>query len=334
MTPVNPAVVIGASGFIGRHLVRALLALGRPVIGVCRRPEQLSDLRHSDLTVVQGDIERPETFHAFLRRDATLIQLAGMRPIIGIPPARFEQLNVASAVALGRAAVTAGVARFVYVSTALIFGPADGDPVDEQRVYLPAATASAYVRSRVRAATEMQRLAGEGLPLVTVCPAIVFGSDEATHPNRLAVQARRVLASGVDLVIGGGRQRRTLVFVDDVVRGILQAEERGTVGAAYILGGEDCSHREFSQAVLELAGRPRRLRVSIPPAAARGAARLADRLRGYDPSSGYAATVAVLTSAWRFRSDKAARQLGYRATPLRDGIRRMLEPSGGRSCVR
>lgn len=325
MAPGIPAVVTGASGFIGRHLVRALLAHGRAVTAVCRRPGDLADLRHPDLDVVVADLETLARGVSCVTPGATVFHLAAIRALVGVPPARFEEINVHAAVAFARAALAAGVGRFVCVSTALIFGPAEPDPVDENRVYEPPLEIGAYVGSRRRGAVAMRRLVEEGLALVTVCPAIVFGPDEATHPNRLAAQARRLVASGIEVLVGGGSAPRTLVYVDDVVRGLLAAEESGVVGEAYILGGEDWSHRDFNRAVLELADRRVRARIDVPSVLARAAARAADALRGYDPRTGYAASLASLGRSWRFRSDKAARAFGYRPLPVREGVRRMLE---------
>lgn len=119
--------------------------------------------------------------------------------------------------------------RFVHVSTALIHGPSGGGGV-------PLGT---YAETKARAAREVRRLAAEGLPAVTVCPTIVFGPDHPSHPNRVTSEIRRLLRQRVVRVVAGGRQARNLVHVDDVVRGLLAAELRGTVGEEYLLGGEE-----------------------------------------------------------------------------------------------
>src|SRR5581483_1421491 len=103
-------------------------------------------------------------------------------------------------------------------------------------------------------------------------PSIVYGPDLPAHPNRITSEVRRLLKGGPRIWIGGGRQRRDLVFVDDVIRGILAAEERGGVGEEYLLTGEEISPRELAERALALAGARAGRVLPLPAAAARTAA--------------------------------------------------------------
>ena len=165
----------------------------------------------------------------------------------------MEAVNVEATLALARRAGEAGVARFVHVATALIYGPSeDGRPRTEQDDLDPAP--SLYARSKAEAVRGIRALVREGLPAVTVCPSIVFGPDHPSHPNRITSEIRRLLHGGPRIWLAGGRQARNLVFVDDVVDGLLAAEERGAVGEEYLLGGEEVSPRELAGSVLALRG--------------------------------------------------------------------------------
>lgn len=323
----GPVLVTGASGFIGRHLVNALLGAERRVKALCRQPWHLDDLRHPLLEVVAGDLEHPPSYAPHLAGAATVFHLAAVRGAPGTRADAMRRVNVDATAALARAAMAGGVGRFVHVCTATIFGPSGAEPVSEAAGYGAAAPATSYMASRAQGLAALNALAADGLPLLTACPTVVFGPDHRTHQNRVTRLARFTLCWGADVVIAGGGQRRTLAYVDDVVRGLCLAERLGRIGEAYILGGDDLSHRAFNRLVLALGGRRPRVRLSIPRGLALAAARAVDAVRRYEPGSGLAAAVRVLTREWRYSSAKAERDLGYTRTPARQGLERTLGAS-------
>jgi len=220
----------------------------------------------------------------------------------------MEEVNVRATAELARRSLEAQVGRFVHVSTAFIHEPF-----------------GAYADSKARAALEIRRLAAAGLQAVTVCPTIVFGPDHPSHPNRITSEIRRLLRPRVVRVLAGGRQARNLVYVDDVVRGLLAAERRGAVGEEYVLGGEEIAPRDFGRLVLSLAGLRPVATLSLPAGPALAVARIADKLRRFDPGSGYATAVQILLREWRFSSGRARQDLEYRPRPLAEGLSLTIE---------
>lgn len=284
------ALVTGASGFLGRHLVQALRDEGRAVV------------------TPSGDLRDPSSYSPWLAPGISVFHLAAVR---NHPRGRvrdMEEVNVRATAELARRSLDAGVGRFVHVSTAL----ADG-------------TFGAYADSKARAVEEIQRLAAAGLPAVVVSPTIVYGPDHPSHPNRITSEIRRLLRQRVVLVLAGGRQARNLVYVDDVVRGLLAAEARGAVGEVYVLGGEETAPRDFGRLVLSLAGLRPLATLSLPAGPALAVARLADRFRKSAPGSGYTTAVQVLLREWRFSSDRARRDLAYRPLTLTEGLARTID---------
>jgi dihydroflavonol-4-reductase len=298
------------------------------VTALCRRAESLAGLRHPHLEIVLGDLRDLGSNAARLPRGGTVFHLAGLRNHPGVRSGEMAAVNVEATLALARAAGETGVARFVHVATALIYGPAaDGRARSEQDPLAPGA--SFYARGKAEAVAGLRALARGGLPAVTVCPSLVFGPDDPSHPNRITAEIRRQLAGGPRIWIAGGRQLRDLVFVDDVVRGLLAAEARGAVGEEYLLGGEEVSPRELGVRVRGLAA-ARGLKtsgafLSLPAGAARAAAGFADRLRGHEAGGGYAIAVQNLLAEWRFDSGKARRELGYQPLPLNEGLERTID---------
>lgn len=288
-------MVTGATGFLGRHLVAALAAQGREVIPLGR-----------------GEPLR-------LPPGGTVYHLAAVRNQPGSRLREMWEVNVDRTLALAWEAGEQGARRFVYVATAIIYGPTDdGRPRTEENAL--ADGCGSYIDSKAEAVRGLRRLAAEGLPVVTVCPSIVFGPDHPARPNRITGEIRRLLGGGRPILLAGGRQVRDLVHVDDVIRGLLAAEERGVPGEEYLLTGEAISPRELAARVA-----PGRRGISIPAAAARGMAKIADRRRGHEAGGGYATAVQMLLGEWRFRSDKAKRELGYRPAPLGEGLAQTID---------
>ncbi|MES1244407.1 MAG: NAD-dependent epimerase/dehydratase family protein [Acidobacteriota bacterium] len=305
------AVVTGASGFLGRHLVRALLETGRPVVALCRDSDALADLRHPSLRVVSGDLRNPSSYASELAAGVSVFHLAAIRNHPRASVREMEEVNVRATAELGRRSLAAGVGQFVHVSTVLVHG-----------------LIGAYAESKARADAEIRRLAAEGLPAVVVCPAIVFGPDHPSHPNRITSEIRRLLRQRVIRVVAGGRQARNLVHVDDVVRGLLAIERRGAVGEEYGLGGEEISPLDFGRLVLAIAGLRPLATLSLPAGPALAAARIVDRLRGWrksDTENGYATAVRILLREWRLSSDRAARDLDYRFLSVAEGLAHTIE---------
>ena len=172
MTTSRPAFITGASGFIGRHLVRALLMQERRVVALCRHPTDLEELAQPLLEVIIGDIEDSQTFTPYLDNEVTIIHLAAARAFPGTPPEIFKRVNEVATLELGRAALKADVSKFVHVSTALTFGPSRGESVGENSTWDWHSIDSSYIRTRARAQKEMMKLMVQSCPWLSCVPPL------------------------------------------------------------------------------------------------------------------------------------------------------------------
>jgi dihydroflavonol-4-reductase len=308
-------------------LVAALLAQGRSVVALCRRPDAWDGLRHPNLRLAAGDLREPDSYAPLLAPGATVFHLAGLRNQPRLRIRDLDEVNVGATLTLARRAGERGITRFVYASTALIYGPASGGRARTEQDDLDPAS-SPYVLSKIEALREIRKLSREGLPAVTVCPTIVFGPDHPSHPNRVTSEIRRLLKGEPRIWLAGGRQLRNLVFVDDVVSGFLAAEERGAIGEEYLLGGDEVSPRDLARRVLVLAGRREGRALSLPASSARAVAWFLDFQWSSSAKVGYSIAIETLLREWRFNCAKARRDLGFQPLSLAEGLARTLEGLG------
>jgi len=309
----------GATGFVGGHVLRALVAAGYEVRALVRGPApRLADL--AGVEPVGGDLERPGELVRALRGCRSLVHVAAVYSFAPADRAAMTRVNVRGTAGLLEAARVAGVERAVVTSSSAAVGPArDGRPATEAD-WDGGDGASAYHRSKV--AQERAALAAL-LPVVRVLPTAPVGPGDRrpTPTGRLVLDFLRGR-----MVVRPPAGGLNLVPVEDVARGHVLALERGRAGGRYLLAGENLT----LDAVWELLGRVcgRRVpRLRIPYAAALGLG-LADELRcrvwrGAQPSIPLEG-VRMSRHVMHVDGGLAARELGFRAGPVAGALERAV----------
>jgi uncharacterized protein YbjT (DUF2867 family) len=240
--------VFGGSGFLGRHVVRALAREGYRIRPAVRRPDLAFHLqplgRVGQIHAVQANLRYPASVEAAVSGADVVINMVGI--LFERGKQRFEAVQAEGAHHVAQAAAAAG-ARVIHVSAL------GADP----------ASPSSYARSK--AAGEAGVLAA--VPDATIFrPSIVFGPEDDFF-NRFGAMAR--MSPALPL-IGGGQTKIQPVFVGDVARAIAKAVGGATKGGTiYELGGPEVkSFKELMEYVLAVTER-RRLLVPLPFALAK-----------------------------------------------------------------
>ena len=236
--PIDTLVtVFGGSGFLVRHVVRALAKSDyRMRIGV-RRPELAGHLQPlgkvGQIHAVQANLRYPESVKAAARGASVVVNLCGILSSSGAQT--FDAVQNKGAETVARAAAEIG-ARIVHVS-------AIGADADSK---------SRYARSK--AAGEKAVCAVDRSAIV-MRPSVVFGPEDQ-FTNRFAALAR--MSPALPL-IGGGYTKLQPVFVGDVATAIADAVDgKAKAGATYELGGpEVMTMREIMELILEITERNR-----------------------------------------------------------------------------
>jgi dihydroflavonol-4-reductase len=239
------AFITGGSGFIGSHLVDALLRRGWQVRALAH---SASIVQEDRVEVVRGDIADLELMRQWLKGTDVLFHLASAVGSAGIQREEFSRVNAAGTEAVLRAAGEARVGRIVHCSSAGVLGKVrDGDIADESYPPGPLLT---YDRAKLEGERSALRFAEMGMDVVVVRPGWAYGPrDRRTFKLIKAIHDRRFLMAG------RGTGRQTPVYISDLVDGFLAASNRGIKGAIYHLAGREImAVREMVRTIAEACG--------------------------------------------------------------------------------
>ena len=310
--PGTTVTVTGAGGHIGGTLVRTLLEKGAKVRAADLQPSAALD--GLDVEFVPIDVLRPETLAPAFEGADMVFHLAALISIVGDPTGHVWKVNVGGAANAARAALEAGVTRYVHCSSVHAFDlERCGPSLDESAPRTVGRHAPVYDRSKFAAEQEVRAVVAEGLDAVIVNPSGVFGPLDFRR-SRMGETILQLRDGRIPVNIGGGFD---FVDVRDVAAGMVLAMEQGRTGENYLLSGTRLSIKDLGRLVAERSGRPAP-RFSIPLGLVKPFAGLVlrltpkDRIPIFTPESVHALEYSPTVSHY-----KAATELGYAARPPR-----------------
>ena len=228
-------LVTGGSGFVGGHLVRALLARGCAVRAMVRPTSQTDSLDGAEL--VYGDVTDAASCRDAVAGVDVVYHLAAIRDRWSIPYTDYVAVNVEGTRNLLEAAA-GQVDRFVYCSSVGVLGYPGVLRIDESFPLRPDDGKVFYHRTKAQAEELVLDFTRQGRLVTTVVrPAITYGpGDDWGMVTRLIAMLKR----GTFVHVGSGRNHLHLCYVSDTVQGlILAGESEQSVGQVYIIAGPE-----------------------------------------------------------------------------------------------
>ncbi len=313
-------LVTGATGLIGNALAKRLAAEGHRVRALVRDVERASKLLPPAVERVRGDVTDPASLEPACAGVEVLFHAAGMPEQWQRDEGIFDRVNRQGTANVLEAARRAGVRRAVYTSTMDVFAAPDGGTLTEERIDAHPKH-SAYERSKQDAEREAEAVRQRGLDVVFVNPAAVYGPS----PVHIALNSFfiRLLTKKMPMLPPGGM---SVAYIDGVVEAHLLALSRGRSGERYLIADAHLSTRALAEHIVRAAGSGR-----VPAQAPAGllkvtAAAMAPLARafGFEPLVAPGQLGFMLWDA-HVDASKAVRELGFRQTPVEEGIRRTVE---------
>jgi dihydroflavonol-4-reductase len=321
-SPFGPTLVTGGTGFLGAHIVRALLRRGERPRCLVRATSDRRNLAGLPVEIVPGDLTDGASLQRATEGVASVFHCAADYRLYVRDPRETYATNVEGTRNLLRSAAEAGVARVVYTSSVGTLGlNRNGRPATEETQVSPADMVGHYKRSKFLAERVAEEWALRGLPIVIVNPSTPVGELDA-KPTPTGQILVRFLNGRMPAYVETGLN---LVDVRDVAEGHLLAAEKGRVGQRYILGHRNMTLKEILDTLARLTGLPApslRLPHWIPLTVAALDTSVA-RLLGRSPEIPIEGA-RLSRHRMFFDPSKAVRELGLPQTPIEEALERAV----------
>ncbi|HLW80757.1 MAG TPA: hopanoid-associated sugar epimerase [Candidatus Acidoferrales bacterium] len=315
-------LVTGATGFVGSHVARQLVAAGESVRALARRGSRRDALDGVAVEWVEGDLRDEASLDCALKGVGRIYHVAADYRLWAKHPQEIYENNVTGTKNLLASALRARVEKFIYTSTVATIAVQRGSELpDEMNRTTVDEMIGSYKKSKLLAEQEALRAAHEGLPVIIVNPTTPVGPGDwkPTPTGRIILD---FLLGRMPAYVDTGLN---FVAVEDVAKGHLLAAERGKVGERYLLGGENLTLKQVLDALAEITALPAPTR-QIPHAVALVAAYANTafaRVTNREPRIPVEG-VRIARHKMFVNDSKARRELGYQPGSVKEALKRAV----------
>lgn len=323
MENVLKVLVTGATGFVGSHVVDALLERGHDVFYIARATSNFRWLTGKNVTRVDGSLFDVQSLRHAVEGMDIVIHVAGLTAAKNedefLRGNRDATQNLLDAIIAYQPSLT----RYVHISSLAVCGPAAqlDEPTTEESPLHPI---TAYGRTKKLA--EQCVTACADIPWTIVRPPAVYGPrDEAI------LTFFQTVSKGLASFIGFDEKRVSLVHVRDLARGIVDAAfSPVAVGQTYFISSDETyTWEQISAVTASIMGKRKLFRVRLPHSVVlsiAGTVGFFGKLSGKPPVLDFEKGIDLTQRYWICSTAKARRELGYRQEmSLADGIRDTVE---------
>jgi len=252
-------LVTGATGFIGRHIVRKLLEKERAVRILVRQSSDISIFKNKDVEIIRGDLCDADSIGQALK-DVDIIYHAAALVADWGPKQLFFKTNFTGTKNLLEACKKSKIARFVHISTIDVFGVNTKEIISEKseirNIPYP------YSYSKILAENLVWRYYKEyGIPVTVIYPSWIFGpGDKHFFPEIVDALKNKYM-----IYFGSGNNRIELSYVENLADGIVMlGENKEAIGEGYIISdGIKITFRQLVEKIAELTNL-KKPKIAIP----------------------------------------------------------------------
>ncbi len=317
------AFVTGGTGFLGRHVVEQLVGAGWHVVALHRASSDVRGLKTYDgVRLTQGSITEPESLTRAIPAGCDAIfHVAGNTSLWSGGNAEQTRDNVDGTRNVVEAAIARGAKKLVQTSSQSAWGEVQESPFDETAPQRGGESWINYERTKYLAEREVLKGVERGLHACILCPGHIIGRYDTHNWATLIKLVATEKLPGVPPGLGTWGDAR------EIARAHVAAVDKGRDGERYLLGGVDASYLEAIEIVARMAGK-KAPKKTTPVWVLQLLGRLS-QWGSYFTRKAPTVTPELAAGTARppqlFKSDKAIRELGYRAVPLEEMLRDAYE---------
>ncbi len=323
---MKKALVTGAAGFIGSHVVRQLLDENVTVRALIRPGENTANLKGLDVEMMEGDVLDIGKVKKAIKGVDTLFHLAAIYAIWMKDWKQIYEVNIqGSRNLLWEAFTSDHVKRVVFTSSIAAIGVAPGKKLsNEETPFNQYDLGSHYVLTKYLSQQEALGFAERGLDLVVVNPAFPFGANDI-GPTPTGKMILDILSGLNRMTFDGGIN---IVDVKDVAKGHILAAKKGRSGQRYILGNKNVTISEFMDMVYKAAGQKKPFLPKLPYAMLKGGTFALSMWSDWvskKPPLSTPVEIRYASNYLFFDNSKARKELGLKFRPVEESLKEAIE---------
>jgi nucleoside-diphosphate-sugar epimerase len=310
--------VTGGTGFIGIPLVKKLHGLGHHIKVLIRETSDISPFE--DLTGIEyviGDTRDIDSLNKTTENVDIIYHLAAYTRMWAKDRSIFEDVNIKGTENIAKIAIDKNL-RLIYVSSFIALGATPIEPVDEtfeseNGLFLD------YAKTKFRAKRLIKDYIAKGLDVTIIYPGIAYGPRDFNIFGQIILEIATNSFMGCP---GKGTNVGSFVYVQDIANGLANLVDRKDLGGEeFILGGINTVFSDWLDLIAEISGAKKKVR-HFPMRIALLYGWLYEMATKLTKKMPYInrATIKMINYNWSYSSKKAMQTLGYKITPLREGL--------------
>lgn len=228
-------LVTGATGFIGYHLTKKLLAQNCNIIAIGRNFKLIDSLKNQkSLIKIEGDLVKENFLEAIFNKyhiDIIFHLAAKVHDRLEKDIEQHRLININLTEKLAKLALKNNVKKFIFFSSVSIYGDTEERTIDETEICTPSTT---YGKTKLEAENILIKTYQKyDLPIVILRLTSVYGTYDHGNLQLLA----KLIRKHISAMVGKGKNRKTMIYVDDIIQAaILAAIRDEAVGEVFNIG--------------------------------------------------------------------------------------------------